>query len=621
MLSYAEKVYSLWQAFRALYGGFTERPVCHTGGSTLRSMVCTCFIFLSSILAYPLPFAAAAVEVSVIHSRDRYPAGGSYPLLFDIRIPSSLYIHGPNKGGDDFVPTAVSFPESSGGKIEDIQFPSPVKKKFEYTDEAIEIYSGEILIKARLKISKKTPPGELSIKGQLFYQACASQYCLPPEGVPVVLKLSIAPAGARVKPLNPEMFESKEGGSFFHGPSPWWKGKVGFLLVLVGLFLGGLALNLTPCIYPLIPITVSYFGGMGKELRGSTIVHGLLYIAGLAFVNSLLGLIASLSGSMLGSFLQNPIVLCVVAGILVSLALSFFGLWEIKLSSNVTKLTSKNFGGYFGTFFMGLTLGTVAAPCLGPFILGLLTYVAQKGDPLLGFLYFFVLSVGMGLPLAILAIFSGALQKLPVSGQWMVWVRKVFGWALIGMAGYMLRPLISEPLGKTALVATILAAAGFHLGWLESSNGAMRIFRFIKKGLGGILVCGAVIFFLVVTPSSEGIQWANYDQNAIMEAAKKNRPVILDFYADWCAPCRALDKKVFEDPEVVKLSKHFLTIRVDLTRKHPQQDKLQELYGIRGVPTVVFLNRHGTVEKALRIESFVEKEEVLRKMNRLIEDS
>jgi thiol:disulfide interchange protein DsbD len=236
-----------------------------------------------------------------------------------------------------------------------------------------------------LKINKKAPSGNLSISGRLSYQACALKFCMPPEDVPVPVNLSIVPAETAVKHLNKEMFKPEEGPSTsdrqFHG----FGVGAGFWLTLVGLFIGGMALNLTPCIYPLIPITVSYFGGMSNRIRGRTIIHGLLYISGLAITNSLLGLTASLTGSMLGVFLQNPIVLILVSGFLFFLALSFFELWELQLPSGLTRLASKNFGGYFGTFFMGLTLGIVAAPCLGPFMLGLLTYVAKMGEPFLGF--------------------------------------------------------------------------------------------------------------------------------------------------------------------------------------------------------------------------------------------
>ena len=391
---------------------------------------------------------------------------------------------------------------------------------------------------------------------------------------------------------------------------------------LLAIFLGGLALNLTPCIYPLIPITISYFGGKGERIRGHTIVHGMLYIFGLAVTNSLVGLFAALSGGMLGFALQIPLVLIFVAGIMVAMALSFFGLWELRLPIWLTRPASKNYAGFLGTFFMGLTLGIVAAPCLGPFILGLLIYVGQTGDPFLGFLYFFVLSIGLGLPLAVLAVLSsGAIARLPRSGDWMLWIRRLMGWVLIGMAAFMIGPVVSHLFGRHWLLAGVAAAAGIHLGWLDKTGGTLRIFPYLKKAVGIALVCGGILYLVLATQHVGGIEWRPYDESILEKAVEEKKPVLIDFYADWCGPCRVMEKEVFIDPEVVKLSRNVITMRLDLTSVKPFHDEVMRKYQIRGIPTAVFISRQGVEESSLRIVGAVDKSEFLKRLRLLLEKS
>ncbi len=594
---------------RLIEGAFRSATV------VLKPLAGICLTLLSIVVLWSPPSFADTVEVKILHSQDKYPAGGSYPILFKLHISDTWYIHGAEKSGGDLIPTELLFSKNSGVTIEDIQFPTPAKKLFDYSEEPLEIFSGDILVGATVKVSEKAPPGKTILKGELSCQACAAQFCLPPEKIQISFELIIAPAGAKITLLNQQQF-AKHKNLISHTLIP---AGTGFWLTLCVIFLGGMALNLTPCIYPLIPITVSYFGGKSKEIQGRTLAHGILYVAGLSITNSILGLTASLTGGMIGFILQKPVFLILIAGILCFLALSFFDLWEFQLPSGLNRLASKNFGGYFGTFFMGLTLGIVAAPCLGPFMLGLLSFVAQKGDPFLGFLYFFVLSIGMGLPLAVLAVFSGALKNLPMSGGWLMWIRRALGWVLFGMAGYMIMPLISTPAGKSTLIAVIIGAAGLHLGWLDRNDGGMRIFPYVKKGLGVVLLFVAAAF-LLVTPSKEGVKWSPYDPVAIKKATENGKPVILDFYADWCSPCRALDKKVFTDPDIVEMSQKFVTIRIDLTTEHPDQDEIQKRFKIKGVPTIVFINRKGVIESD-KIESFVDSDVVLKRMKRLIEES
>ena len=415
--------------------------------------------------------------------------------------------------------------------------------------------------------------------------------------------------------------DSAPAGLVQSGETPKAPGSLqGWAMIwtLLGIFVGGMALNLTPCIYPLIPITISYFGGQAAKEgsgQGKLVAHGLCYMMGLAVTNSVLGVAASLTGSLMGAMLQNPIVLVVVAAVLIVFATSLFGLWEMRLPSGLTQATAKSYTGYFGSLFMGLTLGVVAAPCIGPFVLGLLTWVASMGSPWLGFLIFFTLSLGLGLPLFFLAMFSGQLKKLPRSGGWMIWVRKLMGWVLVAMAVHFIRPVFPGHWG-TILIAVVALAAGLHLGWIDKCQANFRAFPWLKGGAG--ITCLVLATFLITSWAMQGpgVTWNPYSEEILKEAHNLKKFVIIDFYATWCTPCREIEEVTLHDPLVVKQAgSDFVMVKVDVTKGgNPLHERLLQQYEVKGVPTLVFLDTDGKERRDLRLVDYIPSDQFLGRM-------
>ena len=393
------------------------------------------------------------------------------------------------------------------------------------------------------------------------------------------------------------------------------------ILILAAVCLGGMALNLTPCIYPLIPITVSYFGGRSETVPGSKVLHGIVYILGLSVTNSSLGVIAALTGGLVGALLQNSLVLAGIATVLLLFALSLFGLWEIRLPARFSVLASRTYGGYGGSLFMGLTLGIIAAPCIGPFVVGLLSWVAAIGSVWFGFAVFFVLSLGMGVPLFVLALFSSNLARLPRSGDWMIWVKKLMGWILVAMAVYFIRPLLSELWG-VILYALTAAAAGIHLGWLEKGGAQAPAFQRFRNLVGVGCLAGALFISGSYLTRAPGVEWISHSESVdqILERAKEQgKPVIIDFSAAWCAPCRELDRTTFRHPDVLEMSEQVVMVKIDLTSgADGTHQELLKKYQVKGVPTVIFINAEGRERGDLRLVDYLAPDEFLKHMKQIL---
>jgi len=380
-------------------------------------------------------------------------------------------------------------------------------------------------------------------------------------------------------------------------------------------YLGGLALNLTPCVYPLIPVTISFFANQSRHRLGYTAWLSGCYVLGLAITYSFLGLAASLTGGLFGAVLQRPIVLIGVAGILIALGLSMCGLFELRVPSAISSRFGLGRMGLAGALIMGLTVGIVAAPCIGPFVIGMLLYVSQLGSPVIGFWLFFTLALGLGAPYLLLGLFASRLNRLPKAGEWLVWVKQVLGCALFGVALYLVFPLLPDAAGRWAILA-LLVGCWVYLGWLSRTT-LRGSWLWARRAVGLLLVLSAVGAYPAGSPPPSPIVWVPYTEAVLHHA--NGKPVLADVYADWCIPCREMDLTTFRDPHVVEHAGGFLMVKVDVTNPdHPDVLEFIERYDVFGVPTLVVFDAQGNVRPDLSRAGYISAKELLEIMAQLV---
>jgi thioredoxin:protein disulfide reductase len=373
--------------------------------------------------------------------------------------------------------------------------------------------------------------------------------------------------------------------------------------IFISVFFLGLGLNLTPCVYPMLSITISLFRGAEHEPRSRAFVKALAYVLGMVTMYSGLGLVAAVTGGFFGEWLQNFWVQLATGILVIGLAFSMLGLYQFRLPSwLMSSYQGAARGALLSFFISGLLVGIVAAPCMGPAVLALLAFVSAQQNMTFGFLLFFVMALGLGLPYLILGTFSGLLAKLPKSGAWLVWFERLMGVVLLTFGIFYVAIAFKWPFLKW-IVPGAFVAGGLYLGWIERSARLAKRFFAFQWILGTLAIAIGLFFFF--TPKS-GMVWEKYHAGILEEAHASGRPVVLDFYADWCIPCHELDQFTYSDPKVIATLKDFRKIKVDATSV--ETDETREMirrFGVFGVPTIIFLDRQGQEVEDLRMNGFV----------------
>lgn len=567
------------------------------------------------------------VKAAGYASTDGVRPGDKFKIAVAVEVGEGYHINAHRPSLDYLIPTTVAFGAPAGISFTEEKYPGPKYARFQFAPETqLAVHEGTLYITAEVSSDSAIKPGPVTIRALVTVQACNDTQCLAPSDLPVEIPIKIVSANQPIKNANAEIFakaaaQPEDTGETI-GALIEYQGSTkdsiadklaagGIFSVLVGVFIAGLLLNTTPCVYPIIPITVGFFVNQSAAQKGQakiskTFLMASMYVLGMALTYSLLGVIAAKSGGLFGAALQNPIVLIVLAAVMVALSLSMFGVYEFKLPESLNRMatsSTQSTSGAVGAFVMGLTMGIVAAPCIGPFVLALLVHVGTKGSAAYGFMLFFVLALGLGLPYLVLGTFSGALKTLPRSGLWMVTVRKVFGLVLIGMALYFVMPLMGAATNYIFISFFVISAV-YLLFW-EAGKAKPKQFGWVLRAIG--VGAAAVAVLLAIPKKIEAeIPWIPYSEQALADAKREGKGVIIDTYADWCIPCKELDKFTFTDTAVKKDAERFVTLKLDLTNSEPGSEAAiaQKRFGIRGVPTVLFLDSTGREVADLRLEGF-----------------
>lgn len=514
--------------------------------------------------------------------------GGStrIDVVAEIQRGWHIQAHRPNE--PFVIPTELTFVLPAGVTAETVEYPAPESAEFAFAPgKTLLVYAGRVTCTTSVHLPAGFPDEQVPLEARLRYQACNDDSCLPPATASARLVARVTAAGAEVSGSPSDGSPPPSDGT----PVGRWLDDRGYLVTFALVALLGLGLNLTPCVYPLVSVTVSFFGGQSRGTRRRIVWLALVYVGGIALSFSAFGVAAALSGGLFGAALQRPAVLIGIAAVMVALALSAFGLYSLQPPAAAMRFAGTAGRGPVGALFMGLTMGIVAAPCIGPVVVGLLVFVGSRQDPVLGFALFLALSLGMGLPYVALAVAAGSLGVLPRSGEWLQWTERLFGFVLLALAAYFVAPVLPEPARRFALPAMI-AVAGVYLGFVDSSGASLRYFAPVKRA-AGVAALVVALWWVGPQPGQSGIDWRTYSRERFAAASASGRPVVMDFVAEWCLPCREMDRTTYADPEVVREAERFQMFKADLTEENHVTQEATAAFDVRGVPTTIVFGRGG----------------------------
>lgn len=490
--------------------------------------------------------------------------GHTFERTVTIRVPDEHYLYASE--------TNVEFSSLEGILITDIRYPRASRFADPYLGKEVDIFRGDTPIVISGRVPEGAKGGLRELSALVHLRGCSPTICYRAEETRVLFRIDVlVESGAALRA--PPTVESVSALPRTPDAQPLQRGGVrrlldvqdfglvleqGFLWTLLVVFIAGLLTSLTPCIWPILPAVLLFIGvHPHKRLRENVALAASL-VAGLVLVYALLGIAAVVFGKNLGFLYQQRWFLALVVLFFLAMSLSMFGVFDIRMPRRLHhRLHQMGGKGYRGAFLAGMGMGLVASPCAGPILAALLGHVALQRDFVAGFLLLVVYGTGMGSLIVLVGAGYGALAGRLRGGPWMVWIRRSLGLLL-------------------------LFPAAFYMG---------SLFRWSP----GAIIGGG---------GSSRIPWVGEESEVLRLAAETGKPVIVEFSAEWCPPCRALDEGFFGRQAIADLAAGFVPLRVDATVETPRVRALIDKHRVIGWPTVVFLNSQGQPYEDLRINDF-----------------
>lgn len=520
-----------------------------------------------------------------------------------------------------------------------------------------EIYHNELV--ALLPVERTATSSELTVPIQVTYQGCAPTLCYPPitKTLPISLPSSAMPSGAlpsgalqagapQSAPQSAPQAGAAQSGAAgaslaaqpaaaatAHGTGAFVSDQDRYASVvregsLVGLvaffYLAGLVLAFTPCVLPMVPIISGIIVGDGRGITaGRGFSLSLVYVVGMALTYTVAGIAVAASGAHVQAALEQPWIVAAFAALFVLLALSMFGLFTLQMPAAIqTRLAGvsgrQSAGTFGGVFVMGALSALIVTTCVAPALVGALVVIGQSGDILRGGIALFVMGLGMGTPLLVVGASAGKL--LPKAGAWMDVVKRLFGAVMLAVAVWMLARIVPDRLALLLWAIPALAAAAVLWRGAAVVRGGRLAVR-LAGSLAGLyallLVAGAslggtdplaplpVMGGSRHQPAFRTIKSVGDLEREVTAARSDGHPVMLDFYADWCASCKEMEKYTFTDPGVQRVLGRAVLLRADVTRNDADDQALLAHFHIYGPPTIAFYGSDGIERSSYRVVGFM----------------